>query len=112
MAWYSKIASWFKKAASKVSAFLIAVLGSEAAHQLGDAAIAALKTALGVIVQDAVIAVSGLQIGSEAKRAEAFKKIVTDAKAAGLTISTSLINLLIELAVQRIKDNIVPLTEV
>lgn len=111
MAWYSKIVNFFKSAASKVSAFLIAVLGSEAAHQLGDAAISALKTTLGIIVQDAVIAVSTLQIGSDAKRAEAFKKIVTDAKAAGLNFSTSLINLLIELAVQRLKDNIVPLTE-
>ena len=111
MSFISNIFNWLKGAKAKVSAFFVLVLGSEAARQLGDAAVSALKTALGVIVQDAVAAVGSLGMSGEQARAEAFKKIVTDAKKQGLSFSTSMINLLIELAVQRIKENIVPLTK-
>ena len=108
MAWYSKIVDFFKTVKVKVSAVLVSVLGEDAAHKLGEAALEAFKSTLGVIVMDAVIAVEGLQIGSDAKRAEAFKKILTDMAKLGISASTSLINLLIELAVQRMKGNIVP----
>ena len=109
MSFITNIVKWFKGAAAKVSAFFVLVLGSSAAQQLGDAAVAALKTALGVIVQDAVAAFGSLGLAGDQARAEAFKKAITEAKAQGLSFSTSMINLLIELAVQRLKQNIVPL---
>lgn len=108
MPWYTPIVSFFKSVGVKVSALLVAVFGRETAQQLGDVAIEALKTSLGVIVMDAVVLVQSLQIGSEAKRAEAFKKIVADASRLGITFSHSLVNLLIELAVQRLKGTIEP----
>jgi len=111
MSFITNILNWFKGAKAKVSAFFVLVLGSSAARALGDAAVDALKSALGMIVQDAVAAIGSLGLSGEQARAEAFKKIVADAKAQGLQFSTSMINLLIELAVQRIKENIVPLSK-
>lgn len=111
MSWFNSLINWVKGAKAKVSEFFVAVLGQDAAKQLGDATVTALQTALGVIVKDAVIAVSSLQIGSDAKRGEAFNRIVTDAKSQGLAFSSSLINMLIELAVQQLQQNVVPLTK-
>jgi hypothetical protein len=111
MSWFNSLINWVKGAKAQVSVFFVTVLGQDAAKQLGDATVSALQSALGVIVKDAVIAVASLKLGGDAARGEAFKRIVVDAKSQGLTFSTSLINLLIELAVQQLQNNIVPLSQ-
>lgn len=111
MSFITKVVNFFKTVGAKVSGFFVAVFGSEAAHAFGDAALGVLKSALGVIAQDAVSAVESLALDSASKREEAFKRVVTDAQKQGLQFSTSLVNLLIELAVQRLKKNIAPLTD-
>jgi hypothetical protein len=50
-----------------------------------------------------VVELSKTDLTSEAKRAEAFKKIKDEAAKRGKTLSDSLINILIELAVSRLK---------
>jgi predicted GNAT family N-acyltransferase len=111
MSWFTNAINWIKGAKAKVSEFFVTVLGQDAAKQLGDATVAALQSALGVIVKDAVIAVASLKLGGDASRAAAFDRIVVDAKSQGLQFSTSLINMLIELAVQQLQNNIVPLSQ-
>lgn len=102
---------FFRKAKAKVSAFFVKVFGQEASQKFADGAVALLKTAAGVIVVDVVraIEVANPLLSSADKRAAAIKQIMADARIQGLGVTGSIINLLIELAVQAIlKQNIVP----
>lgn len=113
MSFFGKIANFFKSAGVKVSAFFVAVFGSEQAQVIGDGIVALLKSALGVIVLDTVqlIELSNPMATPADKRQAAYDQIIADAKTAGLQFSTSIINLLIEAAVQRLKNNVVPLSQ-
>lgn len=105
------ILDFFRKAKAKVSAFFVKVFGQEASQKFADGAVALLKTAAGVIVVDVVKAIElANPMASPAdKRNAAFQQIMADAKIQGLGLTSSVINLLIELAVQAIlKQNIVP----
>lgn len=100
---------WFKSAAIKVSHVFVAIFGSDAAKKFGEAAYAMLQTELGKIVQDAVVATASLKLGAgEDARKAAFTQVVTQAKSSGISVSTSLVNLLIEMAVQKIKGVTLP----
>lgn len=102
---------FLKSVKAKVSAAFIKVFGKDAAQQFGDASIALLKSAAGVIVVDAVklIEASNPMATPADKRTAAFNQVVSDAKTAGISLSTSMINMLIELAVNSIvKQNFIP----
>jgi hypothetical protein len=100
--------SWFSKVKAKVSTVFVAIFGQEAAQKFGDATLSVLKSAAGVLVLDVVnaIKVANPLVSGDDKRKMAFDKITNDAKAQGLSISSSMINLLIELAVSTINGHI------
>lgn len=61
------------------------------------------KNALGAIVEQAVIEVQNLPLSGQERRIEAFKRIGAVAAAQGIEAKNSLVNLLIELAVSKLK---------
>ena len=95
---------WFKKAFVKVSQVFVAIFGSDAAKAFGEAAYHLLQSEAGKIVEKAVIATASLKLGSgEDARKAAFDAAASQVKASGINIGTSLLNLLIEVAVQKLK---------
>jgi hypothetical protein len=105
----SAIGHFFKHAAVVVSDIFVAIFGQDAAHTFAVGAESLLHSALGQIAMTAVQEVEGLATGAE-KQAAAFGKIVSAAKTAGITVADSIINMLIELAVQKIKGTFGPAT--
>jgi hypothetical protein len=81
------------------------IVGSDAFKSFIGAAESLLESKLGVIAWDAVRWAGTLTADGAGKRAAAFKKIIEDAEAAGLDYKDSIINLLIEIAVQKLKGN-------
>jgi hypothetical protein len=107
---FSKIAHFFHDAAVKVSDVFVKLFGKDVAHKFAQGALALLKTAEGKIVLDAVEAAETLLPSADGatKRAKAFEKIVADLKTQGLQVSTSIVGMLIEVAVQFLKGSIAP----
>jgi hypothetical protein len=104
--------SWFGAVKQKVSAFFVTVFGKDAAQKFADGSVAVLKTAAGVLAMDAVTWASGLQLGTSTEvRDAAASKLSADAKKQGITVTNSVINLLIELAVQAIVKQNIPLPQ-
>lgn len=101
--WYSKVANFLKHIEVYVSGTLIKLFGADAAHSFAVGAESLLKTDLGKIVMTAVQEAESLATGEE-KKAAAFGKIMTAAATQGLDVKTSLVNMLIELAVARLKE--------
>lgn len=97
----SKIGSFFKHAEVDVADWFEKDFGP-AAHTFAVGAEALLKTQLGQIAVVAVQNAEALENNSE-KWDAAGKAILAAAEQAGLTVATSLKNLLIELAVQKLK---------
>jgi hypothetical protein len=102
------ILSIFKKVKTAVSAAFIKVFGSDAAHQFAAGAAALLKTSAGLLAQDAVKYALSLKLGTSSDlRYAAANKLSTDARAQGIVLPNSLVNMLIEVAVQAVvKQNI------
>lgn len=100
------IFGFFKKAISKVSDLFVAVFGSKAAQDFGDAAVNLLKTEIGKIAITAVSTAGSLFSTNAAARAEAFREIKSEAKRAGIDVKDHMVYLLIELAVARFKGSI------
>lgn len=100
--WYSTIWHVLKHIEVFVSSAFIALVGSDAAHSFAVGAESILKTDLGKIVMVAVQQAATLGTGAD-KKAAAFAAISAQAKASGLDIKDSLVNMLIELAVNRVK---------
>lgn len=98
---WSKIGSFFKHAEVDVADWFEEDFGP-AAHTFAVGAEALLKTQLGQIALVAVQNAEALENSSE-KWDAAGKAILAAAEQAGLTVATSLKNLLIELAVQTLK---------
>ena len=105
MSVFSTVVGWFKKVEVWVSAVLVKLFGQQAAQQFAAGAVAILKTEVGKIALAAVQAALTLTSDGAAKRAAAFAAIGTQAKASGIAVSDSLINLLIETALQAVKGN-------
>lgn len=103
---WSKITNFVHGAEVKVSAVFVKLFGQDASHQFAQAALALLKTAAGKIVLDAVEAANTLNVDGAGKRKAAFNQIGADFKAQGITVGESILNLLIELAVQAAKESI------
>lgn len=100
--WYSSVFHFLKHIGVYVSDAFVALFGSDAAHNFAVGAESILKTDLGKIVMTAVQEASNLATGAE-KKAAAFAAIATQAKASGIEMKDSLVNMLIELAVSRMK---------
>jgi|HubBroStandDraft_6_1064221.scaffolds.fasta_scaffold821553_2 hypothetical protein len=97
---FSKIGSFFKHAEVDVAKWFEADFGPEA-HTFATGAEALLETQLGQIAQVAVQNAEKLETSQE-KWSAAGEAILAAAEQAGLQVSTSLKNLLIELAVQKL----------
>lgn len=102
-----KIGHGIKVAAIAVAHGFSKLFGSDAAQAFGHAALGILESALGKIVVAEVAALAGVNsLSGVEKFAQAQAAILDKAKAAGLDASTSIVNLLIELAVQFVKGNL------
>ena len=96
-----------KHVAVFVSDSFVKIFGSDIAHNFAVAAEGLIHSAIGQIAMTAVTEVQALASGSD-KRAAAFDKIKTGAEQAGIIVGESIINLLIEICVQRVKGNFGP----
>jgi hypothetical protein len=104
----SKILDFIHGAAVKVSDLFIKLFGKDAAEDFGHDALLILKSDLGKIATKVVAEVAKVYSGSEAKEA-AFQQIKDEAFRVGIEAKDSVINLLIELAVNSIlKGNFLP----
>jgi len=99
---FQKVESFFHTAAVDVSDVFVKIFGQAQAKAFVTGAEAVLKTDLGKIAVVAVKDAEGLASGVE-KQAAAFSQITTQAKASGIDASTSIVNMLIELAVQAVR---------
>ncbi len=99
---WSKIGNFFKHAGVVISAWFTDIFGANAAHTFATGAEALLETELGKIAWTAVNDAQKLSTGAE-KAAAAAASIEAAAKQAGLTVKTSLVNMLIEVAVQKLQ---------
>lgn len=98
---FAKLGSFFEHATVNVADWFEKEFGA-AAHTFATGAEALLETQLGQIAQVAVAQAAGLESDTE-KASAAGAAIEAAAKQAGLALSDSLKNLLIELAVQKLK---------
>ncbi len=100
--WYSSALHFFHHIGVYVSDAFVSLFGMDAAHTFAVGAESLLKSKLGVLAWEAVQEVENMASGAE-KNVAAFAKIAAGAKAAGLEVKDSLIRLLIEVAVSRLK---------
>lgn len=98
------IESFFKAAAAYVSKVFVDIFGSSAAKQFAAGAEALIETSLGQIAMTAVTKAQSLANNSE-KFAQASSEILAEAKSEGIAVSDSIVNMLIELCVQRLKGS-------
>lgn len=108
MSLFKKIENFIHTAAVKVSDAFVKVFGKDASEKFAQGALSLLKTAEGKIVLDAVEAVQTLSTDGAGKRSAAFEKILADFKTQGISVGESVINMLIELAVQFLQGSIAP----
>lgn len=101
---FSKVGSFFKKVGYYVSEGFQKLFGANAAKAFAVSSLAILKTDLGKIALGTVTEVATLAAGVD-KRRVAFAKIGAQAKAAGIDAKDSVVNLLIELALQTVKGS-------
>jgi hypothetical protein len=85
----------------------VAIFGSDAAHAFAVGAESLMHTAIGQLALSVVTEVGQVMGGAEA-RAAAFDKIKTGAEQAGIIVGESIINLLIEVCVQKVKGSFGP----
>ncbi len=104
---FSAIGHFFKHVAVSVGDTFVKIFGQDIAHSFAVGAESILHSELGKIALVAVKEVEGLASGAE-KRAMAFSKIVAASKSAGIDAAESIINLLIEIAVQSLKGQFGP----
>lgn len=104
-----KVIHFVHQASVYVNDAFVEIFGKARAQAFGHAAVAILQSEAGKIALDAVAVAESVQpaLGGAAKRAQAFTKIENDLKVAKHDVPASLINLLIELAVQAIQGGIV-----
>jgi Bacteriophage holin of superfamily 6 (Holin_LLH) len=101
------ILHFVKHSAVYVADSFVKIFGSDVAHNFVVAAESLIHTAIGGIAMVAVQEVESLASGAD-KRAAAFDKIKTGAEQAGIIVGESIINLLIEICVQKVKGNFGP----
>lgn len=101
---FQHIESFFKAAAADVSKVFVDIFGSSAAKQFAAGAEALIETSLGQIAMTAVTKAQSLANNQE-KFAQASSEILSEAKSEGIAASDSIVNMLIELCVQRLKGS-------
>lgn len=106
---FSAIGHFFKHLAVVVSDTFVKIFGQDIAHSFAVGAESILNSDLGKIVWTAVQEAQALAAGVD-KKAAAFGKIADTAKTAGIDASESIINMLIEIAVQKVKAQFGPAT--
>jgi hypothetical protein len=99
---FAAIGHFFKHIAVIVSDAFVKLFGADIAHTFAVGAESLLHSELGKIAWTAVQEAQALATGTE-KNAAAFAKIVAAAKAAGIEATDSIVNMLIEIAVQKLK---------
>lgn len=104
---FKAIGHFVKHVAVIVSQAFVSLFGSDAAHTFAVAAESLLHSAIGQIAWTAVQEAQNLAAGTD-KAATAFSTIATAAKAQGITVADSVINMLIEVAVQKLKGSFGP----
>jgi hypothetical protein len=95
--WFKKLGRFFKK-------FVVVLFGKSAAKALAKAAKEMFRSAFGKVVLAIVAELVASNRSNPEKRAVAFTRVKAEAVARGLEIKDSLINLVIEMAVLRLKD--------
>ena len=104
---WSAIGHFFKHVGVVVSVMFVDLFGSDAAHNFAASAEAVLKSGLGQIALTAVTEAEKLEAGTD-KAAVAATNIFAVAKQQGISATTSVVNMLIELAVQKIHGEFGP----
>src|SRR5438105_1504385 len=99
---WRKLGGFFERTGYYVSEGFQKLFGADASKHFAVASLEVLKSDLGKIALEAVHEASLLAAGTD-KRGAAFQKIGAAAKASGLEARDSLVNMLIELAVQSAK---------
>lgn len=103
---WTNVMNFFKHASVWVSKEFVAVFGSQIAHNFAVAAEGILNTELGRLAMQFVgDAATAIGISGAEKKLKAFTNIAAAAKDAGIEASDSLINLVIEAAVQKVSKN-------
>jgi hypothetical protein len=104
---FKKIGHGVKVAAIAVAHGFENIFGAQASQDFGHAALDVLKSALGQIVVAEVSALAGVSdLSGAEKAAQAQAAILKQVQALGIDASKSIVNMLIELAVQFIKGNL------
>lgn len=101
--------SWLKGVKAKVGTAFVAVFGKDAAQKFAEGSVGVLRSAAGILAIDAVqwAASQKFGIGEDARKA-ATDKLKADSQNSGIFMANSMINLLIELALQAVvKNNII-----
>ena len=95
--WFKSLGRFFKK-------FVVVLFGKGAAKALANAAQKMFQNAFGSVVLAIVAELSASNLSNADKRSSAFGRIKAEAEARGEEMKDSLINLVIEMAVLRLKD--------
>ena len=95
--WFKSLGRFFKK-------FVVVIVGKGAAKALAVAAKKMFQSAFGQIVLAVVVELAASNLSNGEKRQAAYDRIKAEAAAQGLELKDSLINLVIEMAVLRLKD--------
>ena len=98
---FSSVGSFFKKVGYYVSEGFQKLFGANAAKAFAVSALALLKTDLGKIALTAVQEAEKVAAGTD-KYATAFAAVTSQAKTQGIAAGESVVNMLIELAVQTV----------
>lgn|SRR5574337_34340 len=109
---FTKVADKLKSAAHAVAHVFVAIFGAQASADFAKSAEEILATDFGKVVQSIVaglVSVAEAQ-GGAAARSQAFDAIKSQAVSSGLDLKDSLINLLIELAVTKLKGTLAALS--
>jgi hypothetical protein len=101
---WSAIGHFFHNVEVVISDAFVSLFGADAAHNFAAGAEALIKTQLGQLALAAVTEAQALAAGTD-KRAAAFSKITADATSAGLQVKDSIVNMLIELCLQKVKGS-------
>lgn len=99
---------FFKRAAVYVGLALKRAFGSQPAQEFAKGALAILGTELGKVALLVVGDLSASTLTNAEKRAAAFARIAAVAKLGGISVTDSIINLVIEVALTAIKNGFAP----
>ena len=95
--WFKSLGRFFKK-------FVVVLFGKGAAKALANAAKKMFQNAFGTVILGIVAELSASNLSNADKRIDAFRRIKGLAELKGIEMKDSLINLVIEMAVLRLKD--------